>query len=52
MIEAPFLLIEGVLQQQDGVTSVRAERLYVVGGGPAAGEAAEAMPEVPSRDFR
>ncbi len=52
VIEAPFLLIEGVLQQQDGVTSVRAERLYAVGGGPAVGESAEAMPPVPSRDFR
>jgi len=52
VIEAPFLLIEGILQQQEGVTSIRAERLYVIGGGPPAGEAAEAMPPVPSRDFR
>jgi error-prone DNA polymerase len=52
VIEAPFLLIEGVLQQQDGVTSIRAERLYAVGGGPAVGESAEPMPTVPSRDFR
>jgi error-prone DNA polymerase len=52
VIEAPFLLVEGILQQQEGVTSVRAERLYVVGGGPAAGESGEAMPPVPSRDFR
>ena len=52
VIEAPFLLVEGVLQQQEGVTSVRAERMYVVGGGPAVGEGAEAMPPVPSRDFR
>jgi hypothetical protein len=52
VIEAPFLLVEGILQQQEGVTSVRAERLYVVGGGPPAGESAEAMPPVPSRDFR
>ncbi len=52
VIEAPFLLVEGTLQQQDGVTSIRAERLYVVGGGPAVGEAADAMPPVPSRDFR
>ncbi|MEO5818858.1 MAG: DNA polymerase III subunit alpha, partial [Vicinamibacteraceae bacterium] len=52
VVEAPFLLIEGILQQQEGVTSIRAERLYVVGGGPTAGEAAEAMPPVPSRDFR
>jgi error-prone DNA polymerase len=52
VIEAPFLLVEGVLQQQEGVTSVRAERMYAVGGGPPAGEAADAMPPVPSRDFR
>jgi error-prone DNA polymerase len=52
VIEAPFLLVEGILQQQDDVTSVRAERLYIVGGGPAIGESAEAMPPVPSRDFR
>jgi error-prone DNA polymerase len=52
VIEAPFLLVEGVLQQQEGVTSVRAERMYVVGGGPPAGEGADAMPPVPSRDFR
>ena len=42
VVDAPFLLVEGVLQQQDGVTSVRAERLYLVGGGPPAGESAEA----------
>jgi error-prone DNA polymerase len=52
VVEAPFLLIEGILQQQEGVTSIRAERLYVIGGGPSVGEAAEAMPPVPSRDFR
>jgi error-prone DNA polymerase len=52
VIEAPFMLIEGVLQQQEGVTSIRAERLYVIVGGPSVGEAAEAMPPVPSRDFR
>jgi hypothetical protein len=52
VIEAPFLLVEGVLQQQEGVTAVRAERLYAVGGGPAAGETVDAMPPVPSRDFR
>ena len=27
VVESPFLLVEGVLQNQDGVTSVRAERL-------------------------
>ena len=52
VVEAPFLLIEGILQQQEGVTSIRAERLYIIGGGPAVGEASEAMPPVPSRDFR
>ena len=52
VVEAPFLLIEGILQQQEGVTSIRAERLYVIGGGPPVGETSEAMPPVPSRDFR
>jgi error-prone DNA polymerase len=52
VVEAPFMLIEGILQQQEGVTSIRAERLYVIGGGPAVGETAEALPPVPSRDFR
>jgi error-prone DNA polymerase len=32
VIEEPFLLVEGVLQQQDAVTSVRAGRLYGLGG--------------------
>jgi error-prone DNA polymerase len=42
IVETPFLLIEGVLQQQDGVTSVRAEHLEALGAlGPAA----------PSHDF-
>jgi error-prone DNA polymerase len=27
VVESPFLLVEGVLQNQDGVTSIRAERL-------------------------
>jgi hypothetical protein len=52
VVEAPFLLIEGILQQQEGVTSIRAERLYAIGGGAPVGEASEAMPPVPSRDFR
>ena len=52
VVEAPLLLIEGILQQQEGVPSIRAERLYVIGGGPPVGETAEAMPPVPSRDFR
>jgi error-prone DNA polymerase len=32
IVGEPFLLIEGVLQQQDGVTSVRADRLLPLGG--------------------
>ena len=32
VIESPFLLIEGILQNQDGVTSVRAERLQRLDG--------------------
>jgi hypothetical protein len=33
-----FLLIEGVLQQQDGVSSVRADRLQPLGGASVAVE--------------
>jgi error-prone DNA polymerase len=32
VIESPFLLVEGVLQNQEGVTSVRAERIYRLDG--------------------
>jgi error-prone DNA polymerase len=32
IVGEPFLLIEGVLQQQDGVTSIRADRLQPLGG--------------------
>ena len=32
VIESPFLLVEGVLQNQDGVTSVRAERVFRLEG--------------------
>ncbi len=34
IIQEPFLLIEGTLQNLDGVTSVRAERLEGIGGTP------------------
>ncbi len=33
VIKQPFLLVEGVLQQQDGVLSVKAERLQGIDGG-------------------
>ena len=33
VIRQPFLLVEGVLQHQDGVLSVRAERLQGLAGG-------------------
>jgi error-prone DNA polymerase len=33
VIRQPFLLVEGVLQHQDGVLSVRAERFQSLGGG-------------------
>jgi error-prone DNA polymerase len=36
IIEEPFLLIEGILQNQEGVTSVRAERLEGLGPHPVA----------------
>ncbi len=32
IIEAPFLIVEGTLQNQEGITSVRAERLDRLGG--------------------
>ncbi len=32
IIEAPFLVVEGTLQNQEGITSVRAERLDRLGG--------------------
>ena len=35
IIEEPFLLVEGVLQNQDGVTSVRAEQVLGLRGGIA-----------------
>jgi error-prone DNA polymerase len=35
IVEEPFLVVEGVLQNQDGVTSVRAERIQAMSGGGA-----------------
>ena len=32
ILEEPFLLVDGVLQNQEGVTSVKAERLHGLGG--------------------
>ena len=32
ILDEPFLLIDGILQNQDGVTSVKAERLHSLGG--------------------
>lgn len=43
ILRAPFLVVEGVLQQQEGVTSVRAERVMGFSG---------EQPRVPSHDFR
>ena len=43
IMKAPFLVVEGVLQQQEGVTSVRAERVMGFAGG---------QPRTPSHDFR
>ncbi len=42
IIQEPFLLVEGTLQNQDGVTSIRAERLVGIGGTPI---------DVEARDF-
>ena len=42
ILQEPFLLVEGTLQNQDGVTSIRAERLEGLGGRQV---------DVESRDF-
>jgi error-prone DNA polymerase len=42
IVGEPFLLVEGLMQQQDGVTSVKAERLFGLGG---------SGPSVESHDF-
>ncbi len=42
ILEEPFLLVEGVLQNQEGVTSIRAERMEGLGG---------TRVDVDSRDF-
>jgi len=34
ILEEPFLLVDGVLQNQEGVTSVKAERVQGLGGTP------------------
>jgi error-prone DNA polymerase len=34
VVESPFLLVDGVLQNQDGVTAIRAERLHRLDGLP------------------
>lgn len=36
IVEEPFLLVDGTLQNQDGVTSVRAEQVGGIGGPPVA----------------
>src|SRR5262249_35145157 len=43
IVGEPYLLVEGTLQIQEGVTSVKAERLHGLGGG---------SPEIDSHDFR
>jgi error-prone DNA polymerase len=42
VIDEPFLLVEGLLQNQEGVTSVKAERMEGIGG---------TRVDVESRDF-
>jgi error-prone DNA polymerase len=43
IVNEPYLLVEGTLQIQEGVTSVKAERLHGLGG---------RSPEIDSHDFR
>ncbi len=40
LVEAPFLIVEGIVQTQDGVTAIRAERVFRLDG-LAAGSAIE-----------
>jgi error-prone DNA polymerase len=42
ILDQPFLLVDGILQNQDGVTSVKAERVHAIGG---------AAIEIDSHDF-
>ena len=42
VVHATFVVVEGVLQQEDGVTSVRAERVMPMGG---------QAPDIQSHDF-
>ncbi|MPZ18900.1 MAG: DNA polymerase III subunit alpha [Luteitalea sp.] len=42
LLSEPFLLIEGILQQQEGVTSIRTERVVALGG---------TNPPIASHDF-
>ena len=42
-LDEPFLLVDGVLQLQEGVASVRAERVQGLGGAPT---------DIESHDFR
>ncbi len=44
IVGEPYLLVEGILQIQEGVTSVKAERLHSIG--------ASDSPQVESHDFR
>ena len=32
ILDEPFLLVDGIMQNQDGVMSVKAERLHALGG--------------------
>ena len=42
ILDQPFLLVDGILQNQGGVTSVKAERVHAIGGAPV---------EIDSHDF-
>jgi error-prone DNA polymerase len=46
IIEEPFLLVDGILQNQDGVTSVRADRLIGMRGTGGAGHGRDEMDDL------
>jgi error-prone DNA polymerase len=51
IVEEPFLIVDGVLQNQDGVTSVRAERLIGLRGTGCAGGDVDDDIDFPAHDF-
>jgi error-prone DNA polymerase len=50
IVREPFILVDGVLQQQDGVTSVRAERVMALGAAARQNTSRPLFPEGDDND--